>query len=206
MAEANDWNSKIISEFRANGGKVGGQFEGAPLLLLHTVGAKSGQDRVNPMMYRATGDSFAVFASKAGAPTNPDWYPTWLPIPGCARRLAPRPLRSPPGWRMTTNGIGSGPRRSVTTQVSRTTRPKRHGRSQSSSSNPSASFTAHGKPRRVEDADHAAAAVPDQFLTPAPTGRARHARHAVGVAARATSPRGHAGCASGPDIGPDMRA
>ena len=74
MTEANDWNSKIIEEFRANGGKVGGQFEGAPLLLLHTVGAKSGQERVNPMMYRTVGDAYAVFASKAGAPTNPDWY------------------------------------------------------------------------------------------------------------------------------------
>jgi deazaflavin-dependent oxidoreductase (nitroreductase family) len=74
MPEATDWNSKIIAEFRANGGRVGGQFEGAPLLLLHTVGAKSGQERVNPVMYRAVGDGFAVFASKAGAPTNPDWY------------------------------------------------------------------------------------------------------------------------------------
>ena len=74
VADANDWNSKIIEEFRANGGKVGGQFEGAPLLLLHTVGAKSGQERVNPMMYRKVGDGVAVFASKAGAPTNPDWY------------------------------------------------------------------------------------------------------------------------------------
>src|ERR1017187_6986227 len=74
VTEANDWNSKIIEEFRANGGKVGGQFEGAPLLLLHTVGAKSGQERVNPMMYRTVGDAYAVFASKAGAPTNPDWY------------------------------------------------------------------------------------------------------------------------------------
>ena len=69
-----DWNTQIIEEFRANGGKVGGQFEGAPLLLLHTTGAKSGQARVNPMMYQADGDNFAVFASKAGAPTNPDWY------------------------------------------------------------------------------------------------------------------------------------
>ncbi len=69
-----DFNSKIIEEFRDNGGKVGGPFEGAPLLLLHTVGAKSGQERVNPMMYQAIGDSFAVFASKGGAPTNPDWY------------------------------------------------------------------------------------------------------------------------------------
>jgi deazaflavin-dependent oxidoreductase (nitroreductase family) len=69
-----DWNAKIIEEFRANGGKVGGNFEGAPLLLLHSTGAKSGQERVNPMMYQAVGDSFAVFASKAGADTNPDWY------------------------------------------------------------------------------------------------------------------------------------
>jgi deazaflavin-dependent oxidoreductase (nitroreductase family) len=69
-----DWNTAIIEEFRANGGKVGGQFDGAPLLLLHTTGAKSGQERVNPMMYRRVGDSYAVFASKAGAPTNPDWY------------------------------------------------------------------------------------------------------------------------------------
>jgi deazaflavin-dependent oxidoreductase (nitroreductase family) len=76
MADANDWNTKIIEEFRQNGGRVGGQFEGAPLLLLHTVGARSGQERVNPMMYRAVGDggAVAVFASKAGAPTNPDWY------------------------------------------------------------------------------------------------------------------------------------
>jgi deazaflavin-dependent oxidoreductase (nitroreductase family) len=69
-----DFNSKIIAEFRANGGKVGGPFEGAPVLLLHTTGAKTGQERVNPMMYAAIGDGFAVFASKGGAPTNPDWY------------------------------------------------------------------------------------------------------------------------------------
>jgi deazaflavin-dependent oxidoreductase (nitroreductase family) len=69
-----DWNDKVIAEFRANQGRVGGQFEGAPLLLLHSTGAKSGQERVNPMMYQAVGDGFAVFASKAGADTNPDWY------------------------------------------------------------------------------------------------------------------------------------
>ncbi|MEY2524920.1 MAG: hypothetical protein QOJ66_3485 [Ilumatobacteraceae bacterium] len=74
MAEVNDWNTKIIDEFRANGGKVGGPFEGAPLLLLHTVGAKTGEARVNPVMYLADGDNHVVFASKAGAPTNPDWY------------------------------------------------------------------------------------------------------------------------------------
>jgi deazaflavin-dependent oxidoreductase (nitroreductase family) len=69
-----DWNEKIIAEFRANEGRVGGNFEGAPLLLLHSTGARSGQERVNPMMYQAVGDDFAVFASKAGADTNPDWY------------------------------------------------------------------------------------------------------------------------------------
>ncbi len=74
MAEPNDWNAKIIQEFRANGGRVGGNFEGAPLLLLHTTGAKTGQERVNPMMYRKIDGGYAVFASKAGAPTNPDWY------------------------------------------------------------------------------------------------------------------------------------
>ena len=74
MSDMNDWNAAIVAEFRANGGKVGGQFEGSPLLLLHTVGARSGQQRVNPMMYRRVGGNYAVFASKAGAPTNPDWY------------------------------------------------------------------------------------------------------------------------------------
>jgi deazaflavin-dependent oxidoreductase (nitroreductase family) len=74
MSDANDWNSKIIAEFRANDGKVGGPFEGAPVLILHTTGAKSGQERVHPMMYQRVGDDYAVFASKGGAPTNPDWY------------------------------------------------------------------------------------------------------------------------------------
>ena len=74
MTDMNDWNRQIIEEFRANSGKVGGQFEGAPMLLLHSTGAKSGQERINPMMYQADGDTHVVFASKAGAPTNPDWY------------------------------------------------------------------------------------------------------------------------------------
>ncbi|MEZ5237439.1 MAG: nitroreductase family deazaflavin-dependent oxidoreductase [Microthrixaceae bacterium] len=74
MSDVSDWNARIIEEFRANQGRVGGQFEGAPLLLLHSTGAKSGKERVNPMMYQDLGGSYAVFASKAGAPTNPDWY------------------------------------------------------------------------------------------------------------------------------------
>ena len=74
VSSERDFNQRNIDEFRANGGKVGGNFEGAPLLLLHSTGAKSGQERVNPMMYQAVGDSFAVFASKAGADSNPDWF------------------------------------------------------------------------------------------------------------------------------------
>ena len=76
-----DWNNKIIEEFRANKGKVGGPFEGAPLLLLHTVGARTGQERVNPMMYMPVDGGYAVFASKGGAPTNPDWYHNLLAHP-----------------------------------------------------------------------------------------------------------------------------
>jgi deazaflavin-dependent oxidoreductase (nitroreductase family) len=74
MSDREDWNSNIIQEFRTNEGKVGGPFDGAPLLLLHTTGARSGEERVNPMMYLADGDRLVVFASKGGAPTNPDWY------------------------------------------------------------------------------------------------------------------------------------
>jgi deazaflavin-dependent oxidoreductase (nitroreductase family) len=74
MAEMNDFNTKIIKEFRENGGVVGGPFEGASLLILHTTGAKSGAVRENPVVYKDLGGSYAVFASKAGAPTNPDWY------------------------------------------------------------------------------------------------------------------------------------
>lgn len=70
---ADDWNQQIIEEFRANGGKVGGHFEGAPLLILHSTGAKSGLPREIPLVYRQEGDALVIFASKGGAPTNPDW-------------------------------------------------------------------------------------------------------------------------------------
>ncbi|QIS16948.1 nitroreductase family deazaflavin-dependent oxidoreductase [Nocardia terpenica] len=77
MSSSNDWNTGIIEEFRANAGRVGGQFEGAPIVLLHHRGRKSGREFVTPMMYlpddRDT-DTIYVFASKAGASTNPDWY------------------------------------------------------------------------------------------------------------------------------------
>ena len=99
MTDANDWNTQIINEFRANEGRVGGNFEGAPLLLLHTTGARTGQERVNPMMYQDLGDSVAVFASKAGASSNPDWYRNLVANPdvtaeiGTATRDLPRPDR-----------------------------------------------------------------------------------------------------------------
>ena len=68
-----DSNREVVDEFRSSGGKVAG-FEGRPLLLLHHRGARSGIDRVNPLVYLPVGDALAVFGSKAGAPTNPDWY------------------------------------------------------------------------------------------------------------------------------------
>ena len=69
-----DFNAQIIDEFHANQGRVGGMFEGMPLLLLHHTGAKSGTARINPLAYQADGGRYVIFASKAGAPTNPDWY------------------------------------------------------------------------------------------------------------------------------------
>lgn len=77
-----DYNARMIEELRANKGQAGGQFAGAPMLILHHVGAKSGTSRVNPVMYQAVGDDdFAVFASKGGAPTNPDWFHNLLANP-----------------------------------------------------------------------------------------------------------------------------
>ena len=69
-----DFNDQIIEEFRANEGRVGGRFEGSPLLLLHHTGAQSGESRINPLAYLSDGGRYVVFASKGGAPTNPDWY------------------------------------------------------------------------------------------------------------------------------------
>jgi len=70
-----DWNQHSIEEFRANEGRVGGPFDGRPILLLHHRGAKTGTERVNPLAYQDLGSgAFAVFGSKGGAPTNPDWY------------------------------------------------------------------------------------------------------------------------------------
>lgn len=73
-SEINDWNRQIIEEFRLRGGKVGGMFEGAPIVLLHTTGAKSGKERVNPLVAFPDGERIFVFASYGGAPNDPDWF------------------------------------------------------------------------------------------------------------------------------------
>ena len=69
-----NWNSGIIDEFKANDGQVGGGFEGKPLLLLHHKGARTGTRRVSPLMYQQLDGAYAIFASKGGADTNPDWF------------------------------------------------------------------------------------------------------------------------------------
>jgi deazaflavin-dependent oxidoreductase (nitroreductase family) len=69
-----DWNTRIIEEFRANEGRVGGPFAGAPMILIHHTGARSGTERVNPLVYFPDGDRFVIIASAGGAPKNPDWY------------------------------------------------------------------------------------------------------------------------------------
>lgn len=81
MTSFNDFNQTVIAEFRANGGKVGGQFAGGTLLLLTTTGAKSGQPRTNPLAYTTDGDHFIVIGSKGGAPSHPDWYYNLLANP-----------------------------------------------------------------------------------------------------------------------------
>lgn len=81
MTTAHDWNQGIIEEFRANEGKVGGPFKGLPVLLLHHTGRKSGQVRVNPLVYLSDGERILVFGSKGGAPAHPDWYRNLLANP-----------------------------------------------------------------------------------------------------------------------------
>lgn len=74
MSEMSEFNKRVIEEFRANHGKVGGQFANAPMLLLTTTGAKSGRSYTTPLVYSKDGERIVIIASKAGAPTNPDWF------------------------------------------------------------------------------------------------------------------------------------
>ncbi len=69
-----NWNQKIIDEFRGNAGQVGGYFAGAPMILIHHIGARSGTERVNPLVFLPDGDDMIIAATKGGAPANPDWY------------------------------------------------------------------------------------------------------------------------------------
>jgi deazaflavin-dependent oxidoreductase (nitroreductase family) len=85
--DMNDWNQQIIAEFRANDGKVGGPFEGAPMVLVSHRGARSGIERTTPLMYLPDGDDIVIFASKAGAPDNPDWYHNLVANPDATAEL-----------------------------------------------------------------------------------------------------------------------
>ncbi|HEX2804962.1 MAG TPA: nitroreductase family deazaflavin-dependent oxidoreductase [Kineosporiaceae bacterium] len=92
MADLGDWNTKIIEEFRENGGKVGGPFQGAPLLLLTTTGRRSGSPRTSPIMYLDDGTGrWLVFASKAGADTDPDWFRNLEADPEVTVEIGERP-------------------------------------------------------------------------------------------------------------------
>ncbi len=90
---ANDFNGKIIAEFRANGGKVGGPFQGADVLLLHHTGARSGTERVSPLMFQWVCSSCAVFASKAGAPGNPAWFHNLIAHPDTIVEVGTRTIK-----------------------------------------------------------------------------------------------------------------
>ena len=81
MTDYNEFNASIIEEFRSNDGKVGGMLEGAPLVILHTTGARSGVERLAPLMYLPYEDRMFVFASKAGSHSHPDWYHNVLANP-----------------------------------------------------------------------------------------------------------------------------
>ncbi|MEU8900938.1 nitroreductase family deazaflavin-dependent oxidoreductase [Nocardia sp. NPDC048505] len=102
---ADDWNAKIIEEFRANDGKVGGPFEGRDLLLLHTTGAKSGLPRVNPLAFLRDGGNLVIIASAAGADSNPDWYHNILANPEVTVELGTGDLQA------TATPITGGPER-----------------------------------------------------------------------------------------------
>jgi len=89
VSEMDDFNRKVIEEFRANEGKVGGPFEGAPVLLLTSTGAKSGEQRTTPVVYQKDGERMVIFASKAGAPSNPAWYHNLVANPTATVEVGP---------------------------------------------------------------------------------------------------------------------
>ena len=94
MSDTNDWNKNVIEEFRANSGKVGGFFKNATLLLLHTTGAKSGLERVNPLMCMPDNGKIIIIASKAGASNHPDWYFNLLANPEVTVEIGPEQFKA----------------------------------------------------------------------------------------------------------------
>src|SRR5260370_16779618 len=96
MSPYNNFNQHTIDEFRSNNGKVGGYFANATLLLLTTVGAKSGQSRTTPVAYVTDGDRLVIIASKGGAPSHPDWHSNLLPNPLPPATLTPQHSHLPP--------------------------------------------------------------------------------------------------------------
>ncbi len=94
MADLKQFNENLIAEYRATGGKVTGQFAGAPLLLLTTIGARSGQPRTMPLVHSTDGDRVVIIASKGGAPTNPDWYHNLVANPEVTVELGSETFRA----------------------------------------------------------------------------------------------------------------
>ena len=135
MPDALDWNQSVIEEFRANAGMVGGPFEGAPLLLLITTGAKTGLERTSPVMYLPDGDRYVVFASKGGAPTNPDWFHNLVANPGATVEVGTERLQvtaaiaegdaSRESCETTLRAAGDGSARDAVTLAERIRRGKR---------------------------------------------------------------------------------
>lgn len=93
MSSWNEWNLKVIEEFRAEGGRAGGMLEGMPLLLLHHTGAKTGAERTSPLAYQAVEGGYAIFGSKGGAPTHPDWYHNLVAHPAVSVEVGEETVR-----------------------------------------------------------------------------------------------------------------
>ena len=89
MSDMSDFNRAVIEEFRANEGRVGGPFEGLPVLLLTSTGAKTGERRTTPVMYLPDGERMVIIASKGGAPANPAWYHNLLANPAATVEVGP---------------------------------------------------------------------------------------------------------------------
>jgi deazaflavin-dependent oxidoreductase (nitroreductase family) len=127
VTEYDDWNRRVVDEFRGNGGKVA-QFEGRPLLLLHHTGAKTGTERVNPLVYLPMGDDFAVFGSKAGADTNPAWYHNLRAHPDTTIEVGTETLPVHARVARAPSGSGSGKSKSARTRTSQNTSRRRRAR------------------------------------------------------------------------------